>query len=107
MRMPRPTTSDPVRSPAAVLPRRRWATLIALGGLGVFVAALVAVLLLGPGPGVSIGHGAAPERLGWAAPSPTLGAMVTMVGPLGVTFPCWAASHFVQADRRRFARDRT
>lgn len=80
--MRHPVTSPaPARKRFPLLPRRPSFVIAALSGLG--VAAVAAALEFVMTHSMSVG----------SRPSLTLGAMVTMVGPLGVTFPCWAARH--------------
>src|SRR5579862_4047250 len=79
-----PTPAPPIISP-------RWSNLIAgalLGGATVVAFALADLALGGR------------VHVGTHLPL-TIGALVTMVGPLGVTFPCWAT---VSLSARRSAR---
>jgi hypothetical protein len=70
--------------------RIRIATLtLLMAGLSL----LVLLQLGSPLPHSSLGHAAGPQSLSLARVPSSLGGLVTLVGPLGLTFPCWAALH--------------
>lgn len=89
MRMPSLDAVPPRPDGPRTLPVRWW---IAWASLGAVAAGVVGTLVvLARGHRLSVGHTGLTATWGASLPSPTLGAMVTMVGPLGITFPCWAA----------------
>lgn len=101
MRMSPSRTVGPAGDAPAPPAGGGWMRLLALVAFTASMAALIALLVLSPGPRFSIGHGASTLGAAGGVPALTIGAMVTMVGPLGITFPCWAASHFARPPRAR------
>lgn len=81
-----------IRRPVAALASPRVRTWVYRSRANVVAGALAgtAALVVVAVSDVVLGRSA----VGAAVPSLTWGAMVTIVGPLGVTFPCWAALHW-------------